>query len=358
MSLIDFVKTYPDGISNCITNIDCPDCNLQNDINNDCNLDANEIMFNAFYNNSLNNMQQLFLDINTPTKNNIFNYLVSQYFNQEALDFVMELIDSSIESGLNLDIEKSLNSPFNIDFSSIDENTPEGQHFAWIYSKLMQTTNFKELFIDTFGGPQTKLNVKFEFADNLPDDVYGRTRLQLNNGNYTNLIRINRSKIGTTSNLSIAKTIFHEGIHAYLNIKNQNQNLGSTIPALNGMDLKEVIGTFYQGFGGILVNGSDQTQHAFIFDHLVPVLESTLAELKDDLISPYHINQMETNPNSFFYNPITSMEEPFNWNDLFHFLSLNGLQESTPFQTMYPNNSVGFAKFQWYGYQIGIINLT
>jgi hypothetical protein len=298
----------------------------------------------------------------TETKELLENYLnqntVDNVLLDEAEQFALQFIQNSLSSGLNLDFEKSLKSPANIDFSAIDTNTPEGQHFSWIYDKLMQTDDFKQLFINTFGGSQTRLNVKFEFADDLPSGQYGTCRLQLNNGNYTNLIRINRSKIGTTSNLSIAKTIFHEGIHAYLNIKNIDENLGSSIPALNGMDLKEVIGTFYQGFGGIPVNGSNQTQHAFIFDHLVPVLEHALADLKFELISQSDISVLDNTTNGYFYNNSTGLEEPFNWNDLFYFLSLNGLQESPPFITLYPVGSIGRAKFDWYGYYVGIINLT
>lgn len=46
------------------------------------------------------------------------------------------------------------------------------------------------------------------------------------------------------------------------------------------------------------------------------------------------------NPNAYFYNPETGLNEPFNWNDLFYFLSLNGLQESAPFSALYPLNPV------------------
>lgn len=326
--------------------------------NSDILGDVNNAKFNFLLANlNLNGPQIRWLGTDIHKIIPLYNYL---YNNNtiEGVTFVKQLIQNSILTGLTFDVELSAKSPANIDFSDIDVSTPEGEHFNWIYSKLMETSDFKELFNNTFGGNQTKLNVKFEFADDLPAGTYGTCRLQIRNGNYTNLIRINRSKILTSSNLSIAKTIFHEGIHAYLNIKNINQNLGSSITALNGMDLKDVIGTFYQGFGGILVNGSNQTQHAFIFDHLVPVLENTLADLKDDLISPYHINQMETNPNSYFYNSVTNMEEPFNWNDLFHFLSLTGLQNSTPFQTMYPNGSLGYQKWDHYGVYIGINSLT
>lgn len=87
-------------------------------------------------------------------------------------------------------------------------------------------------------------------------------------------------------------------------------------------------------------------------------MKNALSDLKNDLISPYHINQMETNPSANFYNPETGLNEPFNWNDLFYFLSLNGLQNSAPFIALYPIGSVGYIKFDHYGYYIGINNLT
>ncbi len=62
--------------------------------------------------------------------------------------------------------------------------------------------------------------------------------------------------------------------------------------------------------------------------------------------------------NSTFYNPETGLNEPFNWNDLFYFLSLNGLQDSAPFIALYPIGSVGYEKWEWYGYDMAIINLT
>jgi hypothetical protein len=135
----------PDGISNCITNIDCPDCNLQNDINNDCNLDANEIMFNAFYNNSLNNRQQLFLDINVTTKNNIFNYLKNQNWSNESQVFAKELIDLAISNNL-LSFFPNFKYPVGSNYSTLypklteylKNKIPELKNNQFIINKLVQ----------------------------------------------------------------------------------------------------------------------------------------------------------------------------------------------------------------------------
>ena len=60
----------------------------------------------------------------------------------------------------------------------------------------------------------------------------------------------------------------------------------------------------------------------------------------------------------YFYNLETGLNETFNWNDLFYFLSLNGLQESAPFIALYPDGSMGHSKWGHYKYFISIHSLT
>lgn len=275
-----------------------------------------------------------------------------EIINPQALLFANEFIQNSIESGLNLDFNLSLKSPANIDVLSIDKDTPEGKKFDCIYTKLTESPTFINLFINTFGGDQTKLNVKFEIADNLPDDTAGNCKLSTYTSNgvikYNNLIRINKNILnGTVSDIKIARTILHECIHAYLNIKKMDCNLGTTIQELNGLDLQELIGTFYQGFNcHINVNDSAQSQHVFIFDHLIPVFISVLNESKDALIK--NQNQFLTNPYAEFENPVTNTSEPFNWNDFFYYMSLEGLHETDAFENNIENDQVKYAKFNHY----------
>ena len=210
----------PDGISNCITNIDCPDCNLQNDINNDCNLDANEIMFNAFYNNSLNNMQQLFLDINTPTKNNIFNYLVSQYFNQQALDFVMELIDYVNYYNITFDYELNEIIDFNNKIFYLIDKPCQNQIVKDI---LTVSSPLTDLINQTFNSSE-KVNVKFSNGnlpdndgDGLPDgNAYTNPFYSGNANNFSISIRFDNSFLETSTDLGIVAVTLHELIHAQL----------------------------------------------------------------------------------------------------------------------------------------------
>jgi len=93
-----------------------------------------------------------------------------------------------------------------------------------IYDKLTKSSKFKDLFIDTFGEDEN-LNVKFTVSDTL--SVNGRC--------ITNELKvhpitkeivsakmeivINKSLFTNSSSISVARTILHECIHAYLIVK-------------------------------------------------------------------------------------------------------------------------------------------
>lgn len=104
----------------------------------------------------------------------ILNYLKENMYgsslldiNNEAIVFARQFIQNCINSGLNLNFEKSLESPANIDFTGIDLDTSEGKKLDCIYKTMMTVPAFKDLFQNTFG-TNDRINVKFEIADNLP----------------------------------------------------------------------------------------------------------------------------------------------------------------------------------------------
>ena len=293
------------------------------------------------------------------TKDDIINYLnqntINNVFDTEALYFTNQFSQNAAVSGLNLDFEKSVNSPANIDFTSIDTTTTEGKQFSWIYDKLMENNTFKEMFYETFQIDEPRINVKFEIVDSgIPADKNAKCVIQGSNGNWYNTIKIKKSIFGAHSNLSIAKTILHECIHAYLNIKKIDQNLGTTIAALNGLDLGQLLGTFSTGFGGVPVSTGTVTQHDFMFNYMIPVFTDVLLSLKDKLISPFHISQAENQDPWVLSN---NEVYPFNWTDLFYYLSLNGLHESTPFLSQFPAGSINYEKYDFVQ-QFGVDGLT
>ncbi|WP_396178979.1 hypothetical protein [Flavobacterium sp.] len=221
----------------------------------------------------------------------------------EAEQFVTEFINNAINSGLNLNFKKSSKSPANIDVSAIDTTTTVGKKFNCIYNKLMQSPSFKNLFDNTFGGTQSKLNVKFEIVESFPNsNTLGNCQLTTisNNGipqQFNNLIKLKREMLdesngtGNASNIKIAKIIIHELMHAYLNIKYKNCNQGASLPYINNLDLGELIQKFYDNFNcHIDVDGSPQSQHDFMYNFLIPSFQSILSESRDLIISQSHIN--------------------------------------------------------------------
>jgi hypothetical protein len=289
---------------------------------------------NGINNTKINNVKNLLNNqiIESQTKEKIIDELATKN-NQEVLDFVCQFAINATISGLNLDFEMSLKSPANIDFSAIDKNTPEGQHFTWIYEKLMASPKFKEMFIDTFG-ENPRLNIKFEIADNIT--VNGTCQLSSNSGNYKNTIRINKSLFGSHSNLNIAKTILHECIHAYLNILSINSSLiSTTISELNNLNLQQLLGTINPHFSAITSHGP--TQHEFMINYMIPVFKIVLNDIKSSLVSPNAINYIEQEG---VWNLSDGTTYTFNWQDAYYFISLKGLHETSVFEILLPTGSL------------------
>lgn len=310
----------------------------------------------AWWNNANNNAAVAvilnYLKENTSNHSYVNNQLILDGdISSEAKAFAKQFIQNSIVSGLNFNFEKSLESPANIDFTGIDLNTPEGKKLDCIYKTMMTVPAFKDLFQNTFG-TNDRINVKFEIADNLPSTLNGNCIMEertiSNNVTiYNNLIRINKNILDSSkSDIFIAKVILHEAIHAYLNIKQANCNNGATLPYLNNLQLGELIRTFYQGFNcHINVNGSAQSQHDFIFNHMIPTFMDVLWGLKDKLISQSHQQQITSDP---FYNTTTEAFEPFIWNDFFYNLSLAGLHQTESFINYIENDPEKLQKFNFY----------
>ena len=273
--------------------------------------------------------------------------------NSQAREFVTQLINNSIESGLIFDIEKSLKSPANIDFSEIDMTTPEGQKLDCIFQKLMQSQSFKDLFDNTFGGTQTKLNVKFQTQSGLTnsngDNVNGLcSPTQTINGNYYNTITINSDildGLGQLSNIQVAKTIIHELIHAYLNIKAINCNLGAPLTTLSNTELQTLLNSFFTPFCPI---NNGQNQHDFMFNELIPVFQSIFSEIRDLLISPNYVIGAENSLVLDQYGNDTG--EIFNWNNFYKYISLNGLHLSNTFIQNIDQNPTERGKYEGYDY--------
>ncbi len=253
----------------------------------------------------------------------IFNFLLQDIHSSINQDFAKEAIKRMQENpNLKIDVLKSSKSPAYIDTSAIDNNTPEGAKFNKIYDKLMTSPKFKEMFIDMFQN-NSHYEVKFQIG-NIPSGANGTTDTNLSNPT-CNIITLDKNFINTFNKMEIAKTIIHEFIHAYLNVKICDSNLGTPIPTLNNIDLYNVINQQYNGFLG------NQQQHNFIYNYLLPVMETILSDVKDTLVTPQNNLEMLNNV-SVRIPENNSPPSPFIWSQYFHNLALIGLHKCQFFQ--------------------------
>ena len=302
---------------------------------------------------------------NADIKNDVMQYLENSVnpdglqstqscYPQENIENIEDFMQNIIDSGLELDFELSINSPTNIDFSDIDTSTPEGQKLQCIYQKLIQSQSFKNLIEDTFGGTQTKLNVKFLTQSGLTnssgDIVNGQcSPTQTVSGNYYNTITINSdilvNGLNQLSNIQVAKTVLHELIHAYLNIKYIDCNLGTPLPYLSNTELQNLMNSHFTAFCPI---NSGQNQHDFMFNEMIPLFQSVFSEIRDLLIPPNHITDAENEPIVNAAGNDTG--EIFNWNNFYKYLAFDGLHLSNTFIQNIEQNPTEKGKYEGYNY--------
>lgn len=253
----------------------------------------------------------------------IINYLVENDFSISSRDFVVGIKNQiQLNPDLHIDINSSLKSPFNIDRSAIIDTSPEGIKFNTVYDALLKSPEFKKLFLDLFQD-SNRFNVKF-LIGNIASGASGDTDTDLSNPTL-NTITISPGFLMSNNKMTIAKTIIHECIHAYLNVKLCDTGQGISIPTLNNLDYFNVVNQQYNGFNG------SQDQHNFIYNFILPILENILAQVKDTLVTSQ--NNVEILNDVVVHIPNNnSPATPFVWADYYHNLSLNGLQNCSFFQ--------------------------
>ena len=273
-------------------------------------------------------------------KINIENY-VNQNINVDgANEFALQFITQSyLYPNLTLDFEASKKSPANIDRSSIDNNSDEGKKFNFVFNKLLEISEFKELFTNIFGDNQTRNNAKLNILDhvysstNPTQEINGNTVWNGNNNSTINIskqILLGNNISMKLTNLEIAKVIVHECVHAYLMIKATNPGNIPLISGAENMNLEQLINAIYT---------SDTIQHDFMYNHFVPTIKNIVSQLLNSLTTQPRRDNCEeliifplniTNP---------SITNSWNWNDYFYHMSLNGLQESQGFLADFPIGS-------------------
>ncbi|MBW1657773.1 hypothetical protein [Flavobacterium quisquiliarum] len=260
------------------------------------------------------NLSELPYEIHT----GIFDNLVKNDFSFESIYFGNYIISLGYEA-VNLDIPASFKSPMNIDRTAITNATPEGEKFNAIYDILKESPEFKELFIKIFNNNE-RFNVKFEIG-NIGGGANGDTKTDLLNPT-NNKIIIDANFIKNNSKLVVAKTILHECIHAFLNVKLCDGELGN-IPNINNNDFYNIVNQSYDGFN------NNQAQHNFIYNYMLPTMEKVLAEIKDKLVSTAESTFLQ---DLVFHPESPSVDVKFTWTDFYHNLALSGLQDCTFFK--------------------------
>lgn len=302
-----------------------------------------------FENNYLNADQIKFLNANPIFKAEIHAYLKKVGY-AVGTGYAVDLIKQTIETGLKFDVERSSKSPAYIDITAVSGNTPEEVKFREVYDKLSKSPKFKKLFVDLFGASGA-INVIFDIG-NLSSNNDGETKwVPTPKGIWTNRITLTKNLLLGSSDIRIARVIIHECIHAYLNIKLKNPNIGMSISDINDMDFIEVINTLYNGLH------ANETQHDFFVDHMVPVMAEILSESKQLLLTPAQIAKVDNPDESgiYIYKPTNTIPPtnsgiptPWVWADFFKYISLEGLHQTDHFDSVYPQNSVEYYYFMQY----------
>ena len=147
------------------------------------------------------------------------------------------------------------------------------------------------------------------------------------------------------SNILVAKTIIHELLHAYLNVKYLDINSGTVLPYLTNEELQNLLNTYFNATCPI--NGS-QCQHNFMINEFIPVFQTIFSEIRDELLSQSNITNAENEPilGSNGFDPGIV----FNWDDFYKYIAYNGLHLSNSFVNNIKFNVVENAKYEGYNY--------
>ena len=246
----------------------------------------------------------------------------------------------------------SENSPFTVNLSNVNpciedetidtSQVEDNEEFMCIYTALTNTTGFKNLFINTFG-ESVDINVTFQLVD-LPGRA-GIIDFAAGAVNVDNqIIQINKTHLDTKHPFWVARTIIHEAIHAYLNVKVFECVSGTTVESLDDKDLEELL--IEMEYDCLNTAVSD---HDLIFNGLIEHMEEILEEAFPDLVAPEDFN-----PNINYFPPNANTDDPipFGWTSGYHYISLSGLSGTSGFQTRLPIGSDSLYFFNSYNADI------
>jgi hypothetical protein len=270
--------TIPPGDTNlspitqdCLENLDCEDCNLPGDLNNDCQLSSEEVLFPQL---NLDRRENSWL-LKTATsvqQQLLIQHLLINSSSQEAKDFAVEVVRTWMAGG-------------EVDFEEQILNHLSGKALN-VYNQLKSSSIGFTNAIKKFEPDFPVAHLRFDMAD--IGTSRGRTIApnsnpgSPNSPNFVITIRLNNNDtdngVNKRPNLLVAKTIAHEVIHAEMFRKMLSVlDNGGTI---TGVTRQQLLDALIDNFPGIYeyYRNHKNWQHQQMANHYRDVLARILQE--------------------------------------------------------------------------------
>ena len=137
------------------------------------------------------------------------------------------------------------------------------------------------------------------------------------------------------ANILIAKTIIHEYLHAYLNLKYLDANLGTSLSFLSNLELEELMYYYF----------TPTTEHNFMSQHMIPVFQNILSEIVNNLLSAQNTNDLNNTPITEANGTVI---ENFDFMHFYKYLAFEGLHNSQSYMNNINNNPIEKRKHEEY----------
>lgn len=205
------INTTTTTTTDCIPNLDCPDCNLYGDLNNDCGVEPYESCLTEASVDAI-----LFNQLSSFNKNKIKNFINVNGCNGQTQDFVSEaikalasdgevnweeqiIISNSVPECVKSIINKLINDDAYIDLGDMP-------------TFVKEQLNLSGQIMDVFSNSD-KFHLNFKVS-NISSNLNASTFFNPTTKAFD--IKLNSNYISNATDLAIARTIIHESLHAYI----------------------------------------------------------------------------------------------------------------------------------------------
>ena len=127
-----------------------------------------------------------------------------------------------------------------------------------------------------------------------------------------------------------------------MNAKYININQGVSLTFLSNQDLEEMMHYAFTPFNPL---GLGNSHHNFMFNQMIPIFQTILSEIVNDLLSPQDIADS-------YITPITdgngTIIENFNFMNFYKYLAFEGLHTSQSYINDIANNPIELRRYEEY----------